>query len=62
MNTYRIFHGDALTMLRTLPEYMAVLPSSWLVVSLVWGQISNRARSLAPPPVLPDPGPLRQRR
>ncbi|MBK6918459.1 MAG: CDP-alcohol phosphatidyltransferase family protein [Deltaproteobacteria bacterium] len=54
--------GYVCGMLRTLPEYMAVLPSSWLVVSLVWGQMSNRARSLAPPPVLPDPGPLRQRR
>ena len=49
-------------MLRTMPEYMALLPSGWLVISLVWGQLSSRARGMTPPPILPDPGPLRQRR
>ncbi len=44
---------------RMLPEYMAVMPSSWLVIALVWSQASSRARGMTPPPVLPDPGPLR---
>ena len=30
-----------------------------LVIALVWSQLSSRARGLTPPPVLPDPGPLR---
>jgi CDP-diacylglycerol--serine O-phosphatidyltransferase len=41
---------------RVLPEYMALMPSSWLVVSLVWGQVSAKARSMPPPVFLPaDP-------
>ncbi|MBX7081746.1 MAG: CDP-alcohol phosphatidyltransferase family protein [Nannocystaceae bacterium] len=54
--------GYVCGMLRTMPEYMALLPSGWLVISLVWGQLSSRARGMTPPPILPDPGPLRQRR
>lgn len=44
---------------RMLPEYMAIMPTGWLVGSLVWGQVSARARGMTPPPILPDPGPLR---
>jgi CDP-diacylglycerol---serine O-phosphatidyltransferase len=47
---------------RMLPEYMALMPSSWLVIALVWSQLSSRARGMTPPPVLPDPGPLREPR
>lgn len=39
---------------RILPEYMALMPTSWLLVSLVWGQLSPRARTLAPPSFLPS--------
>jgi CDP-diacylglycerol---serine O-phosphatidyltransferase len=38
---------------RVLPEYMALMPTVWLVVSLVWGQVSRQARSLPPPSFLP---------
>jgi CDP-diacylglycerol---serine O-phosphatidyltransferase len=52
--------GYACGFARMLPEFMAILPTTWLVVSLVWGQLSPRARGLTPPPVLPDPGPFKQ--
>jgi CDP-diacylglycerol--serine O-phosphatidyltransferase len=38
---------------RVLPELMAVMPITWLVVSLVWGQLSPQARALPPPAFLP---------
>ncbi len=38
---------------RVLPEYMALMPTSWLAVSLVWGQLSRHARALPPPSFLP---------
>lgn len=47
--------------MRIVPEYMAILPTGWLLISLVWSQLSEQARSLRPPPVLPDPGPFRPR-
>jgi CDP-diacylglycerol---serine O-phosphatidyltransferase len=41
---------------RVLPEYMALMPTAWLVVSLVWGQVSSKARAVPPPQFLPvDP-------
>lgn len=54
-----VLSGFVCGMARILPEYMALMPTSWLVMSLLWSQLSERARSLSPPPVLPDPGPLR---
>ena len=39
---------------RILPEVMAVMPSTWIVVSLVWGQVSARARTMPPPTFLPE--------
>lgn len=51
--------GYACGFARVLPEFMAILPTTWLVVSLLWGQFSPVARGLSPPPVLPDPGPFR---
>lgn len=39
--------------LRILPEYMALMPSTWIVVSLAWGQLSTRARTMPPPSFLP---------
>lgn len=38
---------------RVLPEYMALMPTSWLLVSLVWGQLSPQARLLQAPSFLP---------
>ncbi len=46
---------------RMLPEYMALMPTGWLIASLVWSQLSPRARGMSPPAILPDPGPLRAR-
>ncbi|MCA9649050.1 MAG: CDP-alcohol phosphatidyltransferase family protein [Myxococcales bacterium] len=45
---------------RVLPEYMALMPSTWLLVSLVWGQVSSQARTLQPPSFLPaeEPEPV----
>ncbi len=44
---------------RILPEYLVVPPSLWLLLFLVWGQISREARAMAPPRVFPavDPPP-----
>jgi CDP-diacylglycerol--serine O-phosphatidyltransferase len=38
---------------RYLPEFMAWMPTSWLLCFLVWGQISPRTRGLRPPPIFP---------
>jgi len=57
-----VLAGYACGFARMLPEFMALMPTTWLVVSLVWGQLSPVARGLTPPPVLPDPGPLRPKR
>ncbi len=58
---FGVLSGYVCGALRILPEYMALLPTGWLIVSLVWSQLSARARSLSPPPIMPDPGPLRVR-
>jgi CDP-diacylglycerol--serine O-phosphatidyltransferase len=42
---------------RVLPEYMALMPTVWLVGSLVWGQLSRQARSVQPPTFLPSEPP-----
>lgn len=41
---------------RIFPEYLAWPPTIWIVVYLVWGQISPVARRAAPPPVFPRDG------
>lgn len=45
--------------LRVLPEYMVVPPSVWMVMFLIWGQISPVAKSMKPLPIFPprDPRP-----
>jgi phosphatidylserine synthase len=45
--------------LRAYPDYMVWPPTLWMVVFLVWGQVSPSARKLAPPPIFPptDPPP-----
>lgn len=40
---------------RIMPDFMALLPSAWLLGSLVWGQTSKEMRGLVPPPFLPPP-------
>lgn len=40
---------------RIMPDFMALLPSAWLLGSLVWGQTSKEMRGLVPPPFLPQP-------
>jgi len=42
---------------RWLPEYMMWLPTMWLVVFLVWGQLSREARGMRPPPIFPEKDP-----
>jgi len=58
---FGVLTGYVCGVMRIVPEYMAILPTGWLLISLVWSQLSEQARSLSPPPVLPDPGPLRPR-
>ncbi len=58
---FGVLTGYVCGMARIVPEYMALLPTGWLLISLVWSQVSEQARALSPPPVLPDPGPLRPR-
>jgi CDP-diacylglycerol--serine O-phosphatidyltransferase len=53
--------GYACGFTRMLPEFMALMPTTWLVISLVWSQLSPVARGLTPPPILTDPGPLARR-
>lgn len=48
--------GYACGFMRVLPEFMALMPTSWLVLSLVWGQISPQGRRLRAPPFLPRSG------
>jgi CDP-diacylglycerol--serine O-phosphatidyltransferase len=42
---------------RLMPDFMLLMPTSWLLVALVWGQLSKDARSLRPPPFLPKDDP-----
>lgn len=42
---------------RVMPDFMALLPTIWLVVSLVWGQVASEVRGLRPPSFLPPPTP-----
>jgi len=40
--------------MRYLPEFMAWMPTSWMLMFLVWGQLNPRWRSLEPPEFLPE--------
>jgi CDP-diacylglycerol--serine O-phosphatidyltransferase len=42
---------------RFMPDFMALMPTTWLVVALVWGQVSRNARSFQAPPFLPKDKP-----
>lgn len=45
--------GYACGFARVVPEFMAIMPSGWLVGSLVWGQLSREARAVPSPVFLP---------
>ncbi|MCX4242151.1 CDP-alcohol phosphatidyltransferase family protein [Paraliomyxa miuraensis] len=56
LNAFVVGHallGIVLGFSRLLPEYMALMPTSWLLVSLVWSQLSPQARAVSPPSFLP---------
>lgn len=50
-----VLTGYVCGFMRVLPEFMALMPTSWLLISLVWGQISPQARRLRAPPFIPSP-------
>lgn len=37
-----------------MPDYMALLPSTWFATALVWSVVSPRARQIPPPSFLPE--------
>lgn len=42
---------------RFMPDFMMLMPTSWVLVALMWGLFSVPARSLRPPPIFPTPPP-----
>jgi phosphatidylserine synthase len=50
-----VFAGYVCGFMRMYPEFMAWMPTAWIIMALVWGQFSKNARSLRPPPFLPVP-------
>lgn len=45
-----------------IPDFTAWMPSAWIIVFLIWGQLSPSARALRPPPLFPkQDGPLKVR-
>lgn len=53
-----VLAGSICGFARLFPEYMVWMPTSWLALFLIWGQLSPAARSLTPPPVFPPVDPL----
>lgn len=52
--------GVPLSFARLYPELLALMPTMWLVVFLVWGALSKEARAIKPPPIfrtIPPPAP-----
>ncbi len=49
--------GYACGFARVVPELMAIMPTTWVVASLVWGQVSRTARAVPPPTFLPTEPP-----
>lgn len=45
--------GYVLGFARLYPEWLVIMPSAWIVVFLVWGQMSAKARAYLPPPLFP---------
>jgi hypothetical protein len=42
---------------RYMPDFMLLMPTGWLLVSLVWGQVSDDAKALRAPPFIPPDDP-----
>jgi CDP-diacylglycerol---serine O-phosphatidyltransferase len=53
--------GYILGPLRLFPEYLVVPPTAWILVFLVWGQVSSSARGMRPPPIFRREGLNEQR-
>jgi CDP-diacylglycerol--serine O-phosphatidyltransferase len=51
--------GYVLGFARVLPEYLVWAPTLWLVVFLIWGQLSSHARAMVPPKIFPAVDPPR---
>lgn len=47
--------GYVLGFARLLPDVAALLPTGWLLVFLIWGQVSSTGRGLQPPQLFPIP-------
>jgi CDP-diacylglycerol--serine O-phosphatidyltransferase len=45
--------GYVLGFARLFPEWLVIMPSSWIVVFLIWGQLSAKAQAFKPPPLFP---------
>jgi len=45
--------GFLFAFMRFMPDYMALLPSTWLAIALVWSVVSSKARQIPAPPFLP---------
>jgi CDP-diacylglycerol---serine O-phosphatidyltransferase len=48
-----VFAGYVCGFARIYPDFMFWMPTAWMVMALVWGQVSPRARKLRAPPFLP---------
>jgi CDP-diacylglycerol--serine O-phosphatidyltransferase len=57
--------GYILGFAQLFPEWLVVPPSAWIIVFLIWGQTSAKARAFRPPPLFPraevDDGVVRMR-
>jgi len=42
---------------RVMPDFMAIMPTTWILGALIWGQLSEDMRNLRPPPFLPPSSP-----
>lgn len=45
--------GYVLGFAQLFPEWLVVPPSSWIIVFLIWGAVSGKARGFHPPPLFP---------
>jgi CDP-diacylglycerol---serine O-phosphatidyltransferase len=48
-----VFAGYMCGFARMYPDFMFWMPTSWMIMALVWSQFSPKARKLRPPPFLP---------
>jgi CDP-diacylglycerol--serine O-phosphatidyltransferase len=51
--TVNVVIGYVLGFLQLYPEWLVVPPTAWIVVFLIWGQTSPKARAFHPPPLFP---------